>query len=89
MLQSDEIQSSPRNMLPEGIAWSSPTGVENAWNAWEVPFAFHTGPGCSDTSNREPDGKFYVAQSFAKSAGAYGLPYHAIKWVVLDVALSD
>ena len=58
---------------------------------WEYPMAFHTGPGCSYTSNMERDGKLYVVyshSSFTKPSGTYGLPYHAIKWAVLDVSLS-
>ena len=66
--------------------------LDGTGEVWEVPFAFHTGPGCSYTSNMERDGKLYVAyshSSFGTPAGTFGLPYQSIKWVVLDVALSD
>ena len=62
--------------------------IDGTGKVWEYPFAFHTGPGCSYTSNMERGGKFYVVyshSSFTKPAGTYGLPYHSIKWVVLDV----
>jgi len=58
---------------------------------WECPLAFHTGPGCSYTSNMERDGKLYVAyshSSFTKPSGTYELPYHSIKWAVIDTELS-
>ena len=58
---------------------------------WEYPLAFHTGPGCSYTSNMERGGKLYVAyshSSFTRESGAYALPYHAIKWAVIDVEVS-
>ena len=55
---------------------------------WEAPFVFHTGPGCSYTSNMEKDGKLYVAfsdSSFTKEKGTYDLPFQSIKWAVLNV----
>ena len=55
---------------------------------WETPFAFHTGPGCSYTSNMERDGLFYVAfsdSSFTREKELYDMPYQAIKWAVLRV----
>jgi len=55
---------------------------------WEAPFVFHTGPGCSYTSNMEKNGKLYVAysdSSFNKDKGAYNLPYQSIKWAVLNL----
>ena len=55
---------------------------------WEAPFVFHTGPGCSYTSNMEKNGKLYVAfsdSSFTKEKGTYALPYQSIKWAVLKV----
>ncbi len=66
--------------------------IDGTGKVWEYPFAFHTGAGCSYTSNMERDGKFYVVyshSSFTKPAGTYGLPYHSIKWVVLDVAREE
>ena len=66
--------------------------IDGTGKVWEYPFAFHTGPGCSYTSNMERDGKFYVVyshSSFTKPAGTYGLPYHSIKWVVLDVGREE
>ena len=65
--------------------------LDGTGEEWEYPMAFHTGPGCSYTSNMERDGKFYVAyshSSFTKPSGTYGLPYHSIKWAVLNVTLS-
>lgn len=55
---------------------------------WETPFAFHTGPGCSYTTNLERDGKLHVIYShsdFTRSMGAHGLPVQAIKRAVIDV----
>ena len=49
------------------------------------------GPGCSYTSNMERGGKFYVAyshSSFTRASDTYELPYHAIEWAVIDVALT-
>ena len=66
--------------------------IDGTGKVWEYPFAFHTGAGCSYTSNMERDGKFYVVyshSSFTKPAGTYGLPYHSIKWVVLDVGREE
>ena len=65
--------------------------IDGTGEEWEYPFSFHTGPGCSYTSNMEREGKLYVAyshSSFTKPSGTYGLPYHSIKWVVIDAALS-
>ena len=65
--------------------------LDGTGERWEYPFAFHTGPGCSYTSNMERDGKLYVAyshSSFAEDPGSYDLPYHSIKWVVLGVSVS-
>ncbi len=62
--------------------------IDGTGKVWEYPFAFHTGPGCSYTSNMERDGKFYVVyshSSFTRAVGTYGLPYQSIKWVVLDI----
>lgn len=53
---------------------------------WEIPFVFHTGPGCSYTSNMERDGLLYVAysdSSFTQPQKRYDLPFQAIKWAVL------
>ena len=66
--------------------------IDGTGEEWEYPLAFHTGPGCSYTSNIERDGKLYVAyshSSFTKPSGMYDLPYHSIKWAVIDVALED
>ena len=65
--------------------------IDGTGEEWEYPFSFHTGPGCSYTSNMEREGKLYVAyshSSFTKPSGTYELPYHSIKWVVIDAALS-
>ncbi len=65
--------------------------IDGTGEKWEYPFSFHTGPGCSYTSNMERNGKLYVAyshSSFTEPSGVYGLPYHSIKWVVIDAALS-
>ena len=62
--------------------------LDGTGEKWEYPFAFHTGPGCSYTSNMERDGKLYVAyshSSFTEAPEVYDLPYHAIKWVVIDI----
>lgn len=62
--------------------------IDGTGETWEVPFAFHTGPGCSYTSNMERDGKFMVAYSdsaFQKDAAAYHQPFQSIKLAVLDV----
>lgn len=50
--------------------------------------AFHTGSGCSYTTNMERDGKFYVVysdSSFTKEVDEYDKPYQSIKWAVLDM----
>jgi hypothetical protein len=55
---------------------------------WEAPFVFHTGPGCSYTSNMKKNGKLYVAyshSSFTRDKSKYNLPYHSIKWAVMKV----
>ena len=65
--------------------------IDGTGEEWEYPLSFHTGPGCSYTSNMEREGKLYVAyshSSFTKPSGAFDLPYHSIKWVVIDAALS-
>ena len=59
---------------------------------WEAPFIFHTGPGCSYTSNMEKDGRLYVAysdSSFGGELNAYNRPFQAIKWAVLNVTKTD
>lgn len=59
---------------------------------WETPFVFHTGPGCSYTSNMERDGLLYVAysdSSFTRPRDEYDAPYQAIKWAVLRAELSN
>ncbi|MCZ6680638.1 MAG: sialidase family protein [Candidatus Poribacteria bacterium] len=66
--------------------------LDGTGEVWEYPFAFHTGPGCSYTSNMERDGKLYVVyshSSFTSPADTYGLPYHAIKWAVLNTVLEE
>jgi hypothetical protein len=66
--------------------------LDGTGDVWEYPFAFHTGPGCSYTSNMERDGKFYVVyshSSFWSPAGTYGLPCQSIRWVILNLTLSD
>jgi len=55
---------------------------------WEAPFIFHTGPGCSYTSNLERDGRLYIAysdSSFTRPQELYDMPYQSIKWAVLRV----
>ncbi len=37
--------------------------LDGTGKVWEYPFAFHTGDGCSYSSNMERDGKFYVVYS--------------------------
>ena len=62
--------------------------VDGRGERWETPFIFHTGPGCSYTSNMERDGLFYVAysdSSFTRQRDAYEMPYQSIKWAVLRV----
>ena len=62
--------------------------IDGTGESWQYPFAFHTGPGCSYTSNMERDGKFYVIysdSSFTKEVGEYDMPYQSIKWAALDV----
>ena len=66
--------------------------IDGTGEVWEYPFAFHTGPGCSYTSNMERDGKFYVVyshSSFQRQADTYDFSHHSIKWVVLNVTLSQ
>ena len=66
--------------------------IDGTGEVWEYPFAFHTGPGCSYTSNMERDGKFYVVyshSSFTSPVGTHGLPCQSIKWVILNLTLSD
>ena len=66
--------------------------LDGTGEKWEYPFAFHTGPGCSYTSNMERDGKLYVTyshSSFTQPVETYDLPYQSIKWVVIDLELSD
>ena len=63
--------------------------IDGTGESWEYPFAFHTGPGCSYSSNMERDGKFYVIysdSSFTKDLDEYDMPYQSIKWAVLDVS---
>ena len=65
--------------------------LDGAGETWEHPMAFHTGPGCSYTSNMERDGKLYITyshSSFTQPEDMYDLPYHSIKWVVIDFELS-
>ncbi len=65
--------------------------LEGAGETWEHPMAFHTGPGCSYTSNMERGGKLYITyshSSFTQPEDMYDLPYHSIKWVVIDFELS-
>ena len=62
--------------------------IDGRGEHWEAPFIFHTGPGCSYTSNMEKDGRIYVAysdSSFTQDIGAYDMPYQSIKWAVLKV----
>ena len=66
--------------------------LDGTGERWEYPFAFHTGPGCSYTSNMERDNKLYVVyshSSFTRPSDTYSLPYHAIEWVALDLSLTD
>ena len=65
--------------------------IDGTGEHWEYPLAFHTGPGCSYTSNMERNGKFYVAyshSSFTRASDTYELPYHAIEWAVIDVEVA-
>ena len=62
--------------------------IDGRGENWEAPFIFHTGPGCSYTSNMERDGLFYVAfsdSSFTRPQASYDMPYQSIKWAVLRV----
>ena len=65
--------------------------IDGTGEHWEYPLAFHTGPGCSYTSNLERGGKLYVAyshSSFTKGSGSYDFNKHMIKWAVIDVQLT-
>ena len=62
--------------------------LDGTGNRWELPFAFHTGPGCSYTSTMQRDGKLHVVYShsdFTRDFGTNQLPKQTIKRVVLDV----
>ncbi len=62
--------------------------IDGRGEYWEAPFVFHTGPGCSYTSNMERDGRLYVAysdSSFTQPRDRYDMPYQSIKWAVLRV----
>ena len=62
--------------------------IDGRGEHWETPFVFHTGPGCSYTSNMERDGLLYVAysdSSFTRPRDSYDMPYQSIKWAVLRV----
>jgi hypothetical protein len=84
--------SSGRGMYGQPQVTYAMFSLDGTGEVWEYPFAFHTGPGCSYTSNMERDGKFYVAYShsdFTRPAGEHGLAHQAIKWVVLNLTLSS
>jgi hypothetical protein len=56
---------------------------------WEPPFMFHTGPGCSYTSNIEKDGRLHVAysdSSFTRERDACDMAYQSIKRAVFRVS---
>jgi len=62
--------------------------LDGTGEKWEYPMAFHTGGGCSYTTNMKRDGKFYVVYSdsdFTSEIGSNKLPYQSIKWAVIDV----
>jgi len=62
--------------------------LDGTGDKWEYPMAFHTGGGCSYTTNMERDGKLYVVYSdsdFTSEIGSNKLPYQSIKWAVIDV----
>ena len=64
--------------------------IDGRGEVWETPFIFHTGPGCSYTSNIEREGKLYVVysdSSFTRDIDTYRMPYQSIKLAVLDVSL--
>jgi len=64
--------------------------LDGTGEMWEYPFAFHTGPGCSYTSNMERDGLLYVVyshSSFTRPSETYDLPHQAIEWIALKVKL--
>ena len=58
--------------------------LDGTGERWEMPFAFHTGPGCSYTSNLERDGMLHVVYShsdFVSPLGTHG----AIQRAVIEV----
>ena len=80
--------SSGRGMYGHPQVTYAMFSLDGTGEEWEYPFAFHTGPGCSYTSNMERDGRFYVVyshSSFTGPSGTYGLPYHSIRWAVFDL----
>ena len=84
--------SSGRGMYGQPQITYATFNIDGTGEVWEYPFAFHTGPGCSYTSNMEREGKFYVVyshSSFTSPAGTHGLPYQSTKWVILNLTLSD
>ena len=59
---------------------------------WELPFNFHTGPGCSYTSTMQRDGKLHVVYShsdFTREMGTHDLPSQTIRRAVIDVQVSS
>jgi len=66
--------------------------LDGTGERWEYPMAFHTGPGCSYTSNMEREGKLYVIYSdsdFSSQLGTNELPYQSIKCAVINVEKED
>ena len=62
--------------------------LDGTGDKWEYPLAFHTGSGCSYTTNMKRNGKFYVVYSdsdFTNETGSNKLPYQSIKWAVIDI----
>ena len=84
--------STGRGLYGQPQITSALFSLDGTGATWEHPFAFHTGPGCSYTSNMERGGQFYVVyshSSFTRPAASHGLPHQSIKWVVLDVDLHE
>ena len=66
--------------------------LDGTGNHWQVPFYFHTGPGCSYTTTMQRDGKLHVMFShsdFTREMGTHDLPVQAIRRAVLDVRLES
>ena len=66
--------------------------LDGTGDHWEMPFAFHTGPGCSYTSTMIRDGQLHVVYShsdFTRELGTNQLPSQRIRRAVVNVEVED